>query len=113
MTFGLTADPSFQQVMAAVPPPVGRTRGRLPTRHRCYHDLADAAASPRYGGAAKAREAGHGIEDIAEHAQHTDVNTTREHYIVPSTEASRAVAKQRTSAGEKGNRNEGKMESLT
>ena len=41
-----------------------------------------------------------GIEDIAEHAQHTDINTTRRHYIVPSIETSRRVVKQRTSAGE-------------
>jgi hypothetical protein len=33
--------------------------------------------------------------DIAEHAQHADINTTRKHYIVPSVETSCPVARQR------------------
>jgi hypothetical protein len=47
------------------------------------------------GGATEAQQAGVDLADIAEHAQHTDINTTRKHYIVPSVETSRRVAKQR------------------
>ena len=93
VTFGLTVDPSFQQMMAAVPPSVGY--GREAGCRRVADAITTSLTPPphaRYGGATKAREASHGIEDIAEHAHHTDVNTTREHYIVPSTEASQAVA---------------------
>jgi hypothetical protein len=57
----------------------------------------------RYGGATEAREAGVGIEDIAEHARHTDVNTTCRH---DNAEISRRVAKQLTWAGEEGQPNE-------
>ena len=49
----------------------------------------------RHGGASEARQAGVALVDIAEHAQHADLNTTRKHYIVPSVETSRRVAKQR------------------
>jgi len=38
---------------------------------------------------------GEALQDIAEDAQHADINTTRKHYIVPSVETSRRVAKQR------------------
>jgi hypothetical protein len=38
----------------------------------------------RHGGATEAQEAGVALQDIAEHAQHADINTTRKHYIVPS-----------------------------
>jgi hypothetical protein len=68
-----------------------------------YRDVADAAGVPRavwnmharHGGATEAQEAGVALQDIAEHAQHTDINTMRKHYIVPSVETSRRVAKQR------------------
>jgi integrase len=43
----------------------------------------------------EAQQAGVNLADIAEHAQHADINTTRKHYIVPSVETSRRVAKQR------------------
>jgi hypothetical protein len=46
----------------------------------------------RHGGTTEARQAGVALADIAEHAQHTDINTTRTHYIVPSVETSRRVA---------------------
>jgi len=48
----------------------------------------------RHGGATEAQQAGVDL-DIAEHAQHSDINTTRKHYIVPSVETSRRVARQR------------------
>jgi hypothetical protein len=35
------------------------------------------------------------LQDIAEHAQHTNINTTGKHYIVASVEISRRVTKQR------------------
>jgi hypothetical protein len=66
--------------------------------------VADAAGIPRavwnvharHGGATEAQEAGVALQDIAEHAQQADINTTRKHYIVPSVETSRRVgARQR------------------
>jgi site-specific recombinase XerD len=78
-----------------------------PVRRRYYWDLyrdgADAAGVPRavwnmharHGGATEAQQAGVALADIAEHAQHSDINTTRKDYIVPSVETSRRVAKQR------------------
>jgi integrase len=110
--FDVTAYPLFQQALSAVPE--GQRRGPLvtddsgmPVRRRYYQDLyrdvADAAGVPRavwnmlarHGGATEARQAGVALADIAEHAQHADLNTTRKHYIVPSVETSRRVAKQR------------------
>jgi|SRR5215472_13842008 len=98
--------------MAAVPPPAGRGRE---AGCRCAADAIATSARARYGGATEAREASVGIEDIAEHAQHTDINTTRKPYLVPSIETSRRVAKQRTSAGwrRRATKRKGKMESLT
>jgi site-specific recombinase XerD len=68
-----------------------------------YRDVADAAGVPRavwnmharHGGATEAQEAGVALQDIAAHAQHADINTTRKHYIVPSVETLRRVARQR------------------
>jgi hypothetical protein len=67
-----------------------------------YRDVADVAGVPRavwnmharHGGTTEAKETGVALDNIAEHAQHTDINTTPKHYIVPSVEASRRVAKQ-------------------
>jgi hypothetical protein len=110
--FDVTMYPLFQQTLAAVPeldrygPLVSDEQGR-PVRRRYYWDLyrevADAAGVPRavwnmharHGGATEAQQAGVALADIAEHTQHTDINTTRKHYIVPSVETSRRVAKQR------------------
>ena len=94
-TSGVTADPAFQQVMAAPPAGHGREAGC-----RCVAD--GITTSLTYGGATEARGASVGIEGIAEDAQHTDINITRKHYPVPSIGTSRGVAKQRTSAGEGG-----------
>jgi len=66
-------------------------------------EVVDAAGVPRavwnmfarHGGTTEAQQAGVNLADIAEHAQHADINTTRKHYIVPSVETSRRVAKQR------------------
>jgi hypothetical protein len=110
--FDVTAYPLFQKALAAVPEierkgPVVVDDGGLPLRRRHYQDLyreiADAAKVPvevwnmraRHGGATEARQAGVDLADVAEHAQHSDLNTTRKHYIVPSVETSRRVAKAR------------------
>lgn len=108
--FDVTVYPLFQQALAGVPelerhgPLVDNG---LPVRLRYYSDLyrdvADAAGVPRavwnmlarHGGATEAQQAGVALADIAEHAQHIDTNTTRKHYIVPSLETSRRLAKQR------------------
>ena len=108
----MTAYPLFQQALAAVPEherhgPLETDDHGVAVRRRYYWDLyrdvADAAGVPpavwnmhaRHGGATEARQAGVALADIAEHAQHTDINTTRKHYIVPSVETSRRVAQQR------------------
>ena len=110
--FDVTVYPLFQQALAAVPEierrgPLVTDDNGAPVRRRYYRDLyrdvADAACVPRavwnmharHGGATEAQQAGVALADIAEHAQHTDINTTRKHYIVPSVETSRRVAKQR------------------
>ena len=110
--FDVTVYPLFQQALAAVPeherhgPLVTDDSGK-PVRRRYYGDLyrdvADAAGVPRsvwnmharHGGATEAQQAGVALADIAEHAQHSDINTTRKHCIVPSVETSRRVARQR------------------
>jgi hypothetical protein len=110
--FDVTAYPLFQLALAAVPEaerrgPLVIDESGVPVRRRYYQDLyrelADAANVPsevwnmraRHGGATEARQAGVVLADIAEHAQHSDINTTRKHYIVPSVETSRRVAKAR------------------
>jgi hypothetical protein len=110
--YDVTAYPLLQTALAGVPyverrgPLVADDSG-MPVRRRHYWDLyrevADAAGVPRsvwnmharHGGATEAQQAGVDLADIAEHAQRTDINTTRKHYIVPSVETSRRVAKQR------------------
>jgi hypothetical protein len=79
----------------------------IPLRRRHYlrlcREVADAAGVPRevwnifarHGGVTEARQAGVNPIDLAEHAQHADINATRKHYIVPSVETPRRVAKQR------------------
>jgi hypothetical protein len=121
--FDVTAYPLVQQALAVVPaterhgPLVTDERGRPVSRRYyldLYRDVADATGvhravwnmHARHGGATEAQEAGVALQDIAEHAQHTDMNTTRKHYIVPSVETSRRAARQlvahRQSKGNKG-----------
>jgi site-specific recombinase XerD len=102
----------FQQALAAVPEierrgPLVTDDSGVPVRRQYYRDLyrdvGDAAGVPRtvwsvharHGGATEAQQAGASVADIAEHAQHTDINTTRKHYIEPSVETSRRIARQR------------------
>jgi integrase len=106
--FDVTAYPLFQQALASVPMwerdgPLVTDDNGSPVRRRYYWDLyrdvADAAGVPRsmwsmharHGGATEAQQAGVDLAGIAEHAQHSDINTTRKHYIVPSVETSRRV----------------------
>ena len=108
----MTVYPLFQEALAAAPAterygPLFTDENGRPVSRRYYWDLyrdvADAAGIPRpvwnmharHGGATEAQEAGVALQDIAEHAQHADINTTRKHYIVPSIETSRRVARQR------------------
>jgi hypothetical protein len=110
--FDVTPYPLFQEALAAVPatewqgPLVIDESGRPVSRRYywdLYRDVADAAGVPRavwnmparHGRATEAQEAGVALQDIAEHAQHADINTTRKHYIVSSVETWRRVARQR------------------
>jgi len=43
------------------------------------------------------------LVDIGKHAQHSDLNTTNRHYIVPSVETSRRVARARVAHRQKQN----------
>jgi hypothetical protein len=101
--FDVTAYP---QALSAVPDsdrngPLVTDEDGVPLRRRYYQE--PTARSPtrqrcpvRFGiclhGIAAAQQAGVNLADIAEHA---DINTTRKHSIVPSVETSRRVAKQR------------------
>jgi site-specific recombinase XerD len=87
----------------------------LPVRRRYYQDLyrdvANAAGVPRtvwnmfarHGGVTEAHESGADLVDIGKHAQHADLNTTNRHYIVPSVETSRRVARARVAHRQKKN----------
>jgi hypothetical protein len=121
-TFDVTAYPLFQKALAAIPdrerhgPLVVDERG-LPVRRRYYQDLyrdvADAAGVPRavwnmfarHGGVTEAHESGADLVDVSKHAQHSDLNTTNRHYIVPSVETSRRVARARVEHRQKRERN--------
>jgi hypothetical protein len=68
-----------------------------------YSELAKAAAVPnevwnmraRHGGVSEAKDAGADPIDIGKHAQHSNLQTTYKHYIVPNVETSRRVARAR------------------
>jgi hypothetical protein len=110
--FDVTAYPLFMQALRAVPaaertgPLVVDDEG-MPIRRRHYQDLyrdvASAAGVPRavwnmfarHGGVTEAHESGADLVDIGKHAQHRDLNTTNRHYIVPSIDTSRRVARAR------------------
>lgn len=119
-TFDVTAYPLFQKALAAVPEverqgPLVTDEGGVPVRRRYYQDLyrdvADAAGVPRavwnmfarHGGVTEAHESGADLVDVSKHAQHTDLNTTNRHYIVPSVETSRRVARARVALRQKKN----------
>jgi hypothetical protein len=110
--FDVTAYPLFMQALNSVPEsercgPLVVDENGMPVRRRYYQDLyrdvADAAGVPRavwnmfarHGGVTEAHEAGADLVDVSKHAQHADLNTTNRHYIVPSVETSRRVARVR------------------
>jgi hypothetical protein len=110
--FDITAYPLFMQALDSVPErervgPVVVDENGVPLRRRHYQDLyrevANAAGVPstvwnmfaRHGGVTEAHESGVALVDIGKHAQHRDLNTTSRHYIVPSIETSRRVARAR------------------
>jgi len=110
--FDVTAYPLFMQALKAVPEseragPLVVDEEAMPVRRRYYQDLyrdvANAAGVPRavwnmfarHGGVTEAHESGADLVDIGKHAQHRDLNTTNRHYIVPSIETSRRVARAR------------------
>jgi hypothetical protein len=118
--FDVTAYPLFVRALEAVP--AARRRGPLvvdedglPVRRRHYQDLyrdvANAAGVPstvwnmfaRHGGVTEAHESGADLVDIGKHAQHGDLNTTNRHYIVPSVETPRRVARARVAHRQKQN----------
>ena len=49
----------------------------------------------RHGGITEAHDSRADLVDVSKHAQHTDLNTTNRHYIVPSVETSQRVASAR------------------
>jgi hypothetical protein len=119
--FDVTAYPLFMQAVNSVLEPERRgplvvDEDGLPVRRRYYQDLyrdvADAAGVPpavwnmfaRHGGVTEAHEAGADLVDVSKHAQHRDLNTTNRHYIVPSVETSRRVARVRVAHRQNKNR---------
>ena len=68
-----------------------------------YRELADACSIPngvwnmkaRHGGATEARQSGVLLEDTSEHLQHSNIQTTKRHYITPSVETTCRVARAR------------------
>src|SRR5437763_12749523 len=110
--FDIRAYPLFQTALAAVPNeerygPVAVDENGQPFQRRyyvqLYTELAKAAAVPnavwnmraRHGGVSEAKDAGADPVDIGKHAQHSNLQTTYKHYIVPTIETSRRVAKAR------------------
>lgn len=118
--FDVTAYALFTQALRAVPatervgPLVVDDEG-VPLRRRhyqaLYRDVANAAGVPRgvwnmfarHGGVTEAHDSGADLVDIGKHAQHSDLNTTNRHYIVPSVETSRRVARARVAHRQKQN----------
>jgi hypothetical protein len=49
----------------------------------------------RHGGATEARQSGALLEDTSEHLQHSNIRTTKHHYITPNIETTRRVARAR------------------
>jgi hypothetical protein len=110
--FDIRLYPLFMRALAAVPEterhgPVVIDDAGLPFFRRHYADLyrelADAAGVPkgvwnmhaRHGGATEARQSGVPLEDTSEHLQHSNIQTTKRHYIVPNIETTRRVARAR------------------
>jgi hypothetical protein len=110
--FDIVAYPLFQMALAAVPEderhgPIAVDESGQPFQRRyyvqLYTELAKDAKVPnevwnmraRHGGVSEAKDAGADPVDIGKHAQHSNLQTTYKHYIVPNIETSRRVAKAR------------------
>lgn len=48
-----------------------------------------------HGGATEARQSGALLEDMSEHLQHGNIQTTKRHYIAPGIETTRGAARAR------------------
>jgi site-specific recombinase XerD len=118
--FDVTAYPLFMQALQAVPEaerrgPLVVDEDGVPLRRRNYQDLYRDVASvagvaravwnmfARHGGVTEAHESGADLVDIGKHAQHRDLNTTNRHYIMPSIDTSRRVARARVAHRQKQN----------
>jgi hypothetical protein len=110
--FDVASYPLFQAALAAVPEnerrgPIAVDENGQPFQRRycaqLYRELAAAAAVPnevwnmraRHGGVTEAKDAGADPVDIGKHAQHSNLQTTYKHYMVPTIETSRRVARAR------------------
>jgi hypothetical protein len=110
--FDIREYPLLMRALASVPeaervgPVVVNDAGRpFLKRHyyTLYRDLADARGVPkgvwsmnaRHGGATEARQSGVLLEDTSEHLQHSNLQTTKRHYITPNIETTRRVARAR------------------
>lgn len=110
--FDLNEYPLFLRALAAVPEaerkgPVAITDEGEPFKKRWFHrvftELAAAAGVPkgvwsmnaRHGGGTESRKAGIPIEDTSEHLQHSNISTTKRHYIKGNVETTRRVARGR------------------
>jgi hypothetical protein len=116
--FDLAEYPLFMRALAAVPEgerrgPVAVDDKGLPFHRRhynaLYRELADARGLPkgvwnmnaRHGGATEARQSGVLLEDTSEHLQHSNLQTTKRHYITPNIETTRRVARARVASRKK------------
>jgi hypothetical protein len=117
--FDVKEYPLFAEAMQAVPDdersgPLVVNESGLPMARYTYADLfrelADEAKVPRevfsmtarHGGASEARASGVPLEDTSEHLQHSNIATTKKHYVQPSIETTRRVARARVASRKKG-----------
>jgi hypothetical protein len=118
--FDLNEYPLVKRALAAVPEterhgPVAIDEAGLPFQRRyyvaLYRELADARSVPkgvwnmnaRHGGATEARQSGVALEDTSEHLQHSNIQTTKRHYVAPNIETTRRVARARVASRTKPN----------
>lgn len=105
--------PLFMRALAAIPSerragPVAIDDHGYPffgrrAYNRAYREIADAVGVPqavwnmnaRHGGATEADDAGAELSDISTHLQHANTATTKKHYIKPTAEPNRRVARLR------------------
>jgi hypothetical protein len=117
-TFDVAEYPLFMRALAAVPDverrgPVAIDDAGSPFQRRYYNalyrELANSRGVPRgvwnmnarHGGATEARQSGALLEDTSEHLQHSNLQTTKRHYIAPNIETTRRVARARVAHRDK------------